>query len=267
MNPEQAAREIKARMEAITWPAGTQSLVFGSNGRVKIYAGSPTEDQIPNAFPFCLVGINSGTPDPEQHGFLSQQFTVTAAALVAGDPMGEFAVSGGGTADVGSSAGKGVMELAERIRNSLKDVIGVDGVKIRMNLSSTETPVNLSGRHLVTNDTIVTMRCTSDLYYAPPQQLKLTGSTWTWQGADHCRGRHDFVSYALAYVTSGTDPAADWADHTQVETSVATETINHTAVPGRRYAIFAEYNRHGKSGETAIVGRSRGDRVGAMVLQ
>jgi hypothetical protein len=256
---------MRALLEAVTWPAGSQEVVFGSNGRVKIYAGSPTEEQIPQSFPSALIGINTGPSDDDQHDLLDQQFTITTAVLVAGDPMGEFAVAGGGTADIGSSAGKGVLEVAERVRFALKDVVSVVGTKISLKLSSTETPVNLVEKHLVTNDTVVRMWCTSDLYYAPPQEIAYAGGTWTWTGENHCRGRHDFVSYALAYLVGAT-PSSDWSDYTQVGVSVGTETIDHAQIAGRVYCVFAEYNRHGKSGETAIAGRSRGDRVGAYIV-
>jgi hypothetical protein len=262
MNPEQMARQIRHELEQATWPAGSQSLVFGVNGRVKIYADTPTEDQIPPMFPACMVGINGGVPDRDQPAYIKQNFTVTALSMIAGDPMGENAVVGGGTADVGTSAGKGVMELAERVRFVLQNVMGATGTKVHMHVSSTETPVSIGGRHLVANDTGIEAMCTSDLYYAPPQQVAYSGSSWTWVGENHCRGRHDFVSYALAYIV-GSTPSSLFSDYTQVGASVGTEAITHTPVSGRTYCVFAEYNRHGKSGETTIVGRSRGDRVGA----
>ena len=261
MNPEQAARQIKYELEKVVWPSGSGSVVFGSNGRVKIYAGSPTEEQIPAAFPFALVGIGSGVADEDQRDYINQQFTVTCAVLVAGDPMGEFAVVGGPTGDLGKSAGRGVAEVAERVRFAVQDIIGVDGSKVFISLSTTETPVNLAGKHLVTCDLTVSMWCTSQLYYAPPQQLLQSGSNWTWEGANHCRSRFDFVSYRLAYVTGAT-PAADYADATPVELAVTTEAVSHVSSGSRAYAIYAQYSRNGKAGE-AIAGNSRGDRVGA----
>jgi len=265
MNPEQMARQIRHELEQVTWPAGSQALVFGSQGRVRIYSDLPTEEQIPPVFPAAMVGIKSGTPDRDLPEFMHQQFTVTALAMVGGDPMGQHSVVGGATADVGTSAGKGVMELAERVRYVLKNIMGATGSKVHMHLSSTETPVSIAGKHLVANDTGIEAMCTSDLYYAPPQQFVNSGSSWTWVGAQHCRSRHDFVSYALAYIV-GSTPAEDFSSYTQVESSVTTEAITHVAVPGRVYTVFAEYNRHGRSGETTIVGRSRGDRKGAYVV-
>lgn len=263
MNPEQAARQIKDLLETVTWPGGSQNVVFGGNGRVKIYAGSPTEDQVPVAYPAALVGIGPGTPDQDIPSLINQQFTVTAAVLVAGDPMGENAVIGGPSSDYGKSAGKGVTEVAERVRFAIQDIVGVDGVKIKMTLSTTDTPINLTGKHLVTADLVVTMWCTSQLYMAPVQEIALSETVWTWEGTQ-CRNRFDFVGFQLGTLT-GSTPSADVSDYTLVGSVVTVDTLTQASVAGAVNCIFAHYSRHGTTSEVKA-NSSRGDRVGSFLV-
>lgn len=242
MNPWQMAQQIKHELQLVAWTEGSESVVFGQRG-VVIFAGSPTEEQIPAGFPWALVGVGPGSPDQDHPEFLEQQFQVVIGAEVAGDPQGEFAIIGGATAELGRSAGRGVGEIAERARSAVQALTGADGAKILLTAISTGSPVTLGrGRHLALSDLSLTALCTSQLHYAAPQQAAYSGGTWTWQGS-HCSDRFDFLQYRLVE-KSGSSPSASPTDGTIVYTGTdATSTATQTA--GNTYTVFAEYNARG----------------------
>jgi len=78
VNPIQMAMQLRFLLRAVTWPDGG-SVVFGDRG-VFVFAGTPTGEQIPSVAPFCLVGIDTGTPDENDPGLILQRFSVITAA-------------------------------------------------------------------------------------------------------------------------------------------------------------------------------------------
>ena len=127
MNPLQMAQQIKAELQAIVWPDGSGQVVFGSQeGRVLVFAeGPPDPSQLSPAFPFALVIVEEGSFDEDDPTLIaSQGFSVIVAAQVAGDPYGEIALIGGAQANLGTSPGKGVLELSERARAAVQDLVG-----------------------------------------------------------------------------------------------------------------------------------------------
>lgn len=259
MNPLQMALQIRKELRALVWDVGSGDVVFGDRG-VLVYAGGLlTEEQVVPGFPFALVVIESGTPDSDHPELIEQGFTVLTAAEVAGDPMGEFAVIGGSAADLGKSANRGVAEIAARVRSAVEDLVGVDGAKVILSSTSTGGAATVGrGRHIAFDELGLTAWCTSALHYAAPQQLDNTSDTWTWQGA-HCSDRFDFLQYRLMYKTGSTPPDTPGDADDVVYTGTAA-TTTHTAVVGRAYSVFADYNARGGS---SVEGSSLGSEVGA----
>lgn len=259
MNPLQMALQIRKELQVVTWPSG--SVVFGSRA-VFVFAGTPpSEEQIPPSFPFALVSIDAGTPDADHPDLIEQQYSIVTAAEVAGDPLGEFAVTGGAAATLTKSAGRGVAEIAERVRSAVEDLTGADGARILLTSTAIGTPTAFGrGRHIVLDELTLTALCTSRLFYAAPQQIKENLGTWTWVGA-HCSNRFDFVQYRLGFRV-GVIPPETPADATIIYTGTATTTA-HNPSSGRAYAIFADYNLRGQSTPD---GSSSGSRIGAFVL-
>lgn len=260
MNPLQMALQIRHKLRTVAWAGGSQEVVFGTRS-VFVFAGAPpTDEQIPAGFPFALVSIDGGTPDEDAPDLIEQQFTVVTAAEVAGDPLGEFAIIGGSTADLGHSAGRGVAEVAERVRSAVEDLVGVDGAKILLSATATGTPVPLgNGRHLALDELTLTALCTSAPHFAAPQQIANSGAAWSWSGA-HCSARFDFLQYRLGY-KAGASPPETPADATIVYTGTTASTT-HTPVASSAYAVFADYNGRGGS---SVENSSSGSRVGAFL--
>lgn len=249
MNPWQLAQQIKHALTTAVWPTGAGELVFGLD-RVRLFTGSPTKDQIPTGFPWCLIGIGSGDPDGDHPEFIVQTFDVVAGVSVFGDPMGEFAIMGGPSGDLGASDSRGIAEIAARTRAAVADLTGADGAKILLTATRIDAQQAFdTNRHLVADSHTLTGLCTSDLHYAAPQQLVLTNATdlWDWEGA-HCSDRFDFKQYRM-YWTTGTTPASrpDDPDATLVYTGDDPTTV-HTAVSGRTYTVFCDYSSRKQTG-------------------
>ena len=244
MNPWQLAQQIKHELAQVTWPGGSGDVVFGPRG-VFVYAGAPpTEEQHPPAFPFALVTINSGSPDPDDPDIIEQTFSIVTVVEVAGDPLGENAVIGGARADYGKSAGAGVAEVAERVRSAVQKLTAYDGAAVVVSGSGTGAPQTLGkGRHLALEEFQVAALCTSAPRYTAPQELKRSGDVWSWRG-EWCAPRFDFVQFRLGYAPTSELVATPEELDTIIYTGSNFEWSS-AKIAGRAYQIFADYNGHG----------------------
>jgi len=245
MNPIQMALQIKHELQTATWSGG--DLVFGARGSVAVFAGAPTEEQIPPGFPWALVGLDSGDIDEDDPSHIMQRFSITIAAEVAGDRMGEYALIGGAAASLTKSAGRGVGEIAERVRSAVQSLTGADGASVQLSAINTGTPAILGrGRHVAMDELTLSAVCTSALYYAPPQRLRSEsvdgGDTWLWAGA-HCSSRFDFLQYRLVE-KAGSSPSTSPSDGTVLYTGTAAQFVA-AATSGKTYTVFADYNGRG----------------------
>jgi len=264
MNPWQMAQQLKKELQTVTWPSGSGEVVFGPRS-VFVYAGAPpSEDQHPPGFPFALITIGGGTPDPDDPGVIEQTFTIAIAQNVVGDPLGENAVIGGSRADFGKSAGAGIAEVSERVRSAVQAMTAHDGAAVVVTGSGVGAPATMGqGRHIALDEFTVTALCTSQPRYAAPQELHLVGQTWSWEG-DWCTPRFDFVQFRLGYVEGSTPATSPGGLDGIIYTGSNTE-YPAAAAPGRVYQVFADYNGHG-SASLSVVAASSDAEVGSYVL-
>ncbi len=260
MNPWQMAQQLKAALAAVAWPDASANVVFGPRS-VFVFAGAPSDDEAPPGFPFALVTIDAGTPDADDPDLILQQFTIITAVEVAGDALGEFAVIGSAAADLGKSQGRGIAEVAERVRSAVQDLTGADGAAMVVSSTGITAPASLGrGKQLAFDEVTVTAMCTSQPHYAAPQQTKLVGSVLSWVGA-HCEARFDFLRYRVGYVVSNT-PAETPADCAGFAYTGTHREAAISVVAGRTYSVFADYDPR-ETGTPA--GSSSGRAVGAFV--
>lgn len=247
MNPWQLAQQLRHLLATVRWPAGSQAVVFGERS-VLVVAGTPGEDSIPPGFPFALISVGGGEPDPDEPSLLVQAFSVMVVTEAVGDPMGEHAMIGAARPDAGKSAGAGLLEVAERARSAVQKLTGFDGASIVLSASGIEEPLTLGrGRHVAMQRFSCSALCTSQPYYAAPQQMSRTAGILRWRG-DHCEERFDFARYRVGWV-AGTTPADTPAGTTIVYTGTAHECAL-TITPGRVYQVFADYSPRGSATPT-----------------
>lgn len=250
MNAWQLAQQLRHELATITWQYGSGHVVFGERS-VLVVAGSPTEDQIPPGFPFALITVDGGDPDPDEPSLITQAFSVTAVAESAGDPMGEHGMIGSSRADLGKSVGAGILEVAERVRAATQKLTGFDGASIVVSGSAIGEPLVLGrGRHMVSQRFTLSALCTSQPFYASPQQFRRNGNTLRWRG-DHCEARFDFLQYRVGWLLGSTPPTSpDQAGVTTVYSGTARECVT-PIVGNRSYAVWADYSPRGVLYEVA----------------
>lgn len=235
------AQQLKFLLTRVAWPNG--SVVFGRE--VYVYAGTqPDDSALPAGFPFALVTINDGKPDPDDPDLIAQDFTMVTVVNVAGDPLGEFAIIGGSIADAGKSAGRGSAEVAERMRSAVQRLTGFDGAPLIVSGAGAVAPATVSkGRHLVAEQFVVTALCTSQPFYQAPQLFRLIGDTFSWFG-DQCKARFDFLQFRIGWIT-GTTPAETVDDFEGIAFTGTTSVAVPVTVPGRTYSVVADYAARG----------------------
>lgn len=258
MSPLQMAMQIRHILGRVRWTAGDADLVFGSRS-VAVFAGTPTEEQIPPGWPWALVQIETGTTDDVHPDIVVQTYAVQVGAEVAGDPLGEFSLVGGSTRDIGTSAGRGVEEVAERVRAALGDLTTFDGAQIRLSSSSSAGPTTLGrGRHCSFATIRVEAHCSATDSYTAPQELRHSSglNRWDWQGL-RCSARYDFIDFRMLRKT-GSSPSSSVTDGTVVYTGANPYAIL-PKIGGETYTVFARYGARGTVTHTSdpIVGAYR----------
>lgn len=212
--------------------------VFGPHS-VFVCAENITEEQIPPAFPWAAVILGEGSPDDEHPGIVEQRIDVLVCADVLGDPMGEHAIVGGATGDVGHSAGKGVAEVSARALGALARLTGADGARVRVSATSLGTPATLVGRHIVTRVFSLDATCSVEPEYVSPQLIQFYDGVWSWYGA-HCSTRYDFKQFRLVR-KAGSVPSVDPSDGTTLYTGTSTSFATDKLLR-YTYTVFADYS-------------------------
>lgn len=255
MNPFQLAQQLKHMLQTVAWDDGSGEVVFGTQG-VFVAAGDVQEDSIPPAFPFALVTIDNGTPDPDEPSLIRQTFSIAIAVEVSGDPIGEHSVIGSSRSDLGKSVGAGIAEVAERVRFAVQKIATIDGAPIVVSGSGVSAPKPVGrGRHVAMESYTLDALCTSQPVYSAPQHVSRFGEALRWDGT-LCSPRFDFLRYRVAWKAGATAPASP-ADGTVVYTGTAQECAL-TFAGNRTYAVFADYDPRGNgsvaASSAAVVG-------------
>lgn len=122
-------KALQTKLRAATWPASA-NLVF-SEDSVRI-TFAPTDVALLNLVtPIALIRPLSAAADPD-HGqeqdYMIGGVAVTLAVINTGDELGENAAVGANRADVTKSEGAGLLEVQERLYNTIKLLQEEDGV-------------------------------------------------------------------------------------------------------------------------------------------
>lgn len=134
MNGWQVARQLKSLLEAQTWGEGGDEAVFG---QVAV-TSAPSRHAINLlSWPFALVQVGDATADEEEEGLWTQAYEVRLVARVEQDAWGETVLTGGGRpGGAGSSEGRGLLELEEKLFDAVAELNEASGVRLRAHAAS-----------------------------------------------------------------------------------------------------------------------------------
>ncbi len=102
-------------------------------GRVLVSAGVAQTGLGQLIFPFAAVVPQDSAVDDDEPSLWTTVFEITIMQRVAADPWGETVLLGGarGASGQGSSSGRGLIELEEELKRTIKFLNATNGVKIR----------------------------------------------------------------------------------------------------------------------------------------
>ena len=240
-------RQIREVLKDATWPDGNTEKVFGAVIATQGIEG----DRVPQLrFPFVLVGIGSSSADDDEPEDLETlDVTVKIVQRVQADQHGETALIGGArSGGQGSSAGRGVLELAEQVRSELGILQRKNGVRLQLISRNSAQAVSTEGLYYITQALTFEAWITSDRTYEAATRFTATDATggdaslaWTLPP-----DRFDRVGVVLRRASGSTPPSSATAG-TGVTLASATAT-SVTDSPGAgtfSYALFGSYDELG----------------------
>jgi hypothetical protein len=184
MSPVQELRQIIAVLKALQWADSPTRKVYGSD---VVEVIEVEEETLLGSFPQCLVTVGNATSDDEEPGLVSQDFGIHPVVDVGGDATGSASLTGASRGDgVGSSQGKGVLELASVTCDALRRLTGADGLPILVEAQGMPKVARLGEEKSVAYmDILVRALCTAADEYEAPRNLIVSGgiaghATITW---------------------------------------------------------------------------------------
>ena len=244
MNSWQLLRQLKATLEAATWPDSPTELVFG---QVALSAGFGADARPSVQFPLVRVRPLGEAPDEEEPGLVELQVEVELTQRVYGDTTGEVGLVGGSrTSGQGGSDGRGLLELEEQIKSELGSLARVEGVGLRFDSASAAAAGEVDGfGYLVFR--VYTFRAWLTEARTYPAARKLAGTdagsqtaSLTWENPASRFDRSDLV---LRVASGSTAPASATAG-TGVTVGSSAESLSHA--PGGAgtwsYSLFVGYD-------------------------
>lgn len=137
LNARQFAQRVQVLLQGATWPTGSMDEVFGA---VSISVGATDKALAELRTPIVLITPEDATADDEHPDLITQSFALTLIVMVEGDELGEQALVGGPRPELGSSSGRGLLEVEEELLRTVEFLDRTDAVRIRMRTRSAPIP-------------------------------------------------------------------------------------------------------------------------------
>lgn len=253
MNAWQCLRQLRAILRASVWPDGAGEVVFSA--RVHVTAGPPAEALPGIGYPFCLLAPGSADEDDDDASLERTALRVLLCVRGAGDSYGEAALMGGPrSGGVGSSKGRGLLEVEEVLKSAINKLDADNGVNVRITGRSAPAAQTIGSDYVVSREYTLEGVLTTDRTYAPAQNLVATASgsgnvslTWTLPAS-----RYDRLGVVLRRASGTTAPASPSAG-TGVTLSgpLATSVTDSPGAGTFSYALFAAYDEVSATPTTA----------------
>lgn len=250
MNSYQLAKQIEYILAAHAWAEGAQELVFANVVPTQLV----TEDLYANLIngPFAIVSLGSETPDDEKPNYTKQIFRITYGTTLAGDRFGKASLVGSGrTGGVGSSKGRGILELRTEVSRALRRLQEDSGIKIVLRGRGTPETDNVEKGYLIAQTQEFEAQCVETAYYHPPERAVASdvggGVTLTWLDPPDRWDKVTTEGIMIRRATGSTPPATTSAGTLVAEVDLGTETYTDTPLGADTYSysLFAAYNEQG----------------------
>ncbi len=195
-----------------------------------------------------MIVPEEGTADPDEPSLWKDIFSVSLAVRVAADPWGETVLIGGlrGTDGQGSSDGRGLMELEEELRKTLRFLNATSGVKIRvLGRSSIATVYDEDLGYVAARSYRFEALTTDERDYPAPTRLTAVDAAgagdadlaWTLPPA-----RYDRLSLTLRRAAGATAPATATSGTGVTVGALVTSLTDSPGAGEFSYSLFMGYD-------------------------
>jgi len=169
VNTLQMAEQLKYLLANDNWPDSPSDNTFGS---VQVTDG-PTEKALKELrMPIVLVTVgDTSEVDEEDPDLILQDFPLILVQAVLGDPMGERILIGGPRKSLGSSDGRGILELEARLLDVVGKATGADGARAACAFVGSPPSQQVEGRMIGSRKYNLKAWCTRDEHFDPPVHL------------------------------------------------------------------------------------------------
>lgn len=248
MNLWQFCRQFKKVGTEAEWTDGSAERVFGS----VIVTPIPTEQSFDNlSFPVLLLTPLTGNSDPlhgEEPSLIEYDFEATIIQAVAGDDIGEPTLLGANRTELGSSRGRGLLELEEELFRAANLLNNIDGIRV-VSTKQSATGANLVADlgYVAWKDYTFKVLLRDFRFYHSARNLAANVNTdatvsleWNLPPTD----RYDLHQMVLRRAT-GSTPPAEPTDGTGVTlgSDLATSVVDGPlASDTYSYSLFAGYD-------------------------
>ena len=129
MNTYQLCGSIQTKLRAAVWGA-TTTKVFDTDS-VRVTADATLEAVMSLVMPVALISPLDSTSDPQHQeapGAILQSVQITLVSVAPSDTLGEGALMGANAGSATASPGKGLLQIEERLYNSILLLTVQDGI-------------------------------------------------------------------------------------------------------------------------------------------
>lgn len=246
MNSWQAFNQLVAILRASVW-TGSETVFARESVMV-------TGDVAPEMFgrvrlPCALIRVGDAPADPEhdeEPDLIVQAFEVSMAVAVANDPFGQAAFLGAARVPL-KSAGKGILEVEEKLFEAIKSLGDSHGVRIMERGKGAAMGTAREGDYLAFRNYRFEATVTAAKSYPAPRKFAGTGGSgqvaMTWTRAP---SRWDYYTQVLVYKSGATAPTSimDGTVASGVTASSTSKTVTGLAAGVWSFSLFATYDEY-----------------------
>ncbi len=258
MNQWQAVHQLQWLLARAVWPSGTGDPLFR---RVLVISGPDDPGLSDVSTPFACIHPGPVTADEEEPGLVEASFSVVTIQSGEGQNRSQAATLGSNRGGgVGSSKGRGVMELEEEVIQTVGRLTGVNGARAAVAFTSGPSSAEVgSAKWVVAKEISVKVWCTAARHYDAPIWLVATPNgagridlTWRnpptrwdqYPGTDHDGTR---LAPIIRYAVGATAPATatDGTGVTGIASGGTSVSATSLSAGATSFSIWQPYSEAG----------------------